>query len=107
LGKQAFEKPGGDHPANATMSVSGALRSSIQTNARSGWAVAIYDEKIAFTRTAGQITHVTAPDIDAERHYLFHDLEKTGALSEMFVVDDFQVRTGCNGGGDQWRIDGR
>jgi hypothetical protein len=69
---------------------------------------ATYDERVGFSRTTGQITHVTAPDVDVERDYLFHSLEQTGDLSETYVVDDFhKVREGRNGGGDPWRTDGR
>ncbi|MGA2032592.1 MAG: LssY C-terminal domain-containing protein [Thermoguttaceae bacterium] len=77
-----------------------------------GWPVwvgsAVYDERVGLSRTTGQVTHVTAPDVDAERNYLFQCLEKTGDLSETYAVDDFhKVRKGRNGGGDPWETDGR
>ena len=54
------------------------------------------------------MTHVTAADIDAERDYLFRDLEKAGVLSSTFTVDGFhKVLKGKNGGGDPWSTDGR
>lgn len=69
---------------------------------------AVYDRRVGFSRTTGQITHVTAPDIDAERDYLFTCLKKTSDLSETYFVDDFhKVRKGRNGGGDPWETDGR
>ncbi len=69
---------------------------------------AVYDERVGLSRTTGQVTHVTAPDIDAERDYLSHCLQKTGDLSETYFVDDFhKVRKGRNGGGDPWETDGR
>lgn len=69
---------------------------------------AVYDERVGLSRTTGQVTHVTAADIDVERDYLAHGLEKTGELSETYFVDDFhKVRTGKNGGGDPWETDGR
>jgi hypothetical protein len=69
---------------------------------------AIYDKKVGLSHTTGQITHHTAADIDAERDYLFHDLDKTQDLSETFVVDGFhKVREGRNGGGDLWHTDGK
>jgi len=47
-------------------------------------------------------------DVDAERNYLFHDLDQTEDLAETFVVDDFhKIREGKNGGGDPWHTDGR
>jgi hypothetical protein len=69
---------------------------------------AIFDERVGVNRMTGQITHFTAPDIDAERDYLFKCLEGTGDLSETYAVDDFhKVREGKNGGGDPWSTDGR
>jgi hypothetical protein len=69
---------------------------------------AIYDRKVGFSHTTGQITHHTAADVDMERDYLFRDLEQTGDLSEFFVVDDFhKIREGRNGGGDPWHTDGK
>lgn len=69
---------------------------------------AIFDERVGISRTTGQVTHVTAPDIDAERDTLFRDLEATGRLTQVDVLDDFhQVRSGKNGGGDPWHTDGK
>ncbi len=68
---------------------------------------AVFDERVGLSRTTGQITHVTAPDVDAERDYLFRCLEQTGDLSERYVVGGFHtVRSGKNGGGDPWTTDG-
>jgi hypothetical protein len=68
---------------------------------------AVFDERVGLSHTTGQITHVTAPDVDEERDYLFECLEKSGDLAERFVVADFQkVHEGKNGGGDPWRTDG-
>src|SRR4051794_24100708 len=39
---------------------------------------AVFDEHVGLSRTTGQITHVTAADVDAERDYLFRCLEQTG-----------------------------
>lgn len=69
---------------------------------------AVYDEHVGISRTTGQVTHVTAPDVDKERDYLFQCLEKSGDLAEKFVVDGFhKVLEGKNGGGDPWRTDGK
>lgn len=69
---------------------------------------AIYDERVGLSRRTGQVTHVTAPDIDTERDKLFHDLEQTGDLVKVIVIDDFhKVREGKNGGGDPWHTDGK
>jgi hypothetical protein len=69
---------------------------------------AVYDERVGLSRTTGEVTHFTAPDVDAERDYLFHDLEHTGSLPEQYTLEDFHKRReGRNGGGDPWRTDGR
>jgi hypothetical protein len=68
---------------------------------------AMFDKHVGFSRTTGQITHVTSANIDAERDYLFHDLELTKDLADFFVVDGFhKVLEGKNGGGDPWHTDG-
>lgn len=68
---------------------------------------AVYDERVGLSHTTGQITHVTAPDVDQERDYLFECLEKTGELTDHWVVDGFHTQLeGRNGGGDKWRTDG-
>jgi hypothetical protein len=69
---------------------------------------AVYDQRVGLSRTTGQVTHVTAADVDTERDFLFHDLEQTGDLAERYAVDDFhKKRQGRNGGGDPWRTDGK
>lgn len=68
---------------------------------------AAYDEHVGLSRTTGQVTHVTAPDVDTERDYLFECLDKTGELASTFIEPGFhQVLSGTNGGGDPWRTDG-
>jgi LssY C-terminus len=68
---------------------------------------AIFDEHVGLSRRTGQITHVTAPDIDAERDYLFQCLEVTGELAERYIEKGFHKQLeGKNGGGDPWRTDG-
>jgi hypothetical protein len=68
---------------------------------------AVYDERVGLSRRTGQVTHVTAANVDAERDYLFHDLEQTGELTETYVIEGFHAqREGHNGGGDPWRTDG-
>jgi hypothetical protein len=68
---------------------------------------AIFDKRVGLSRTTGQITHETAPDIDAERDKLFDDLKRTGDLAEFIVVPGFhQKREGRNGEGNPWHTDG-
>ena len=104
----AFEQPVGDNPRHRHH-VRFWRTDEFDEDGRPVWVgSAIYDKKVGLSRTTGQITHVTAPDIDAERDFLFHCLEQTGDLSETYVLDDFhKVRKGRNGGGDPWETDGR
>ena len=104
----AYEQPVGDNPRHRhhvrlwkTPLASG--------DGRPKWiGAAVYDEKVGLSRTTGQITHVTAPDIDAERDYLFNCLEATNLLSEQYDVDNYHKHlTGKNGGGDEWKTDGK
>jgi hypothetical protein len=76
-----------------------------------GWPVwvgaAVYDERVGFSHTTGQVTHHTGADIDAERDLLFRDLQRTGQLAEEYPVIGFhKTRRGRNGGGDPWHTDG-
>ena len=68
---------------------------------------AIYDTRVGFSDTTGQIAHHTAADIDAERDKLFRDLKQTGDLSEVYTIKGFhKILRGRNGGGDPWHTDG-
>jgi hypothetical protein len=68
---------------------------------------AIYDERVGFSHTTGQITHHTGGDIDAERDLLFRDLQGTGDLLDTYIVKGFHTTCrGRNGGGDPWYTDG-
>jgi hypothetical protein len=68
---------------------------------------AIFDKRVGLSRTTGQITHETAPDIDAERDKLFDDLKKTGDLAEFIIVPGFhKIPEGRNGEGNPWHTDG-
>jgi hypothetical protein len=103
----AFEQPVGDNPRKRHH-VRFWLSPLVDEDGRPVWVgSAVYDEHVGLSRTTGQITHVTAADVDTERDYLFHDLQRTGDLSEVFIVQGFhKVREGRNGGGDPWRTDG-
>lgn len=104
----AFEQPVGDNPRHRHH-VRFWQTDKVDADGRSVWVgSAVYDERVGLSRTTGQVTHVTAPDVDAERDYLFQCLEKTGDLAETYAIDDFhKVREGRNGGGDPWHTDGK
>ena len=68
---------------------------------------AAYDERVGLSHTTGQITHHISGDIDAERDYVIHSLEKAHELAEMYKVPGFHKDLeGRNGGGDAWHTDG-
>lgn len=104
----AFEQPVGDNPRHRHH-VRFWRTDKLDQDGQPVWiGSAIYDERVGLSRTTGQITHVTAPNIDAERDYLFHCLDQTGDLSETYILDNFhKVCKGRNGGGDPWETDGR
>ncbi len=103
----AFEQPVGDNPRHRHhVRFWHAQRAA--ADGRPVWVgSAVYDQRVGVSRTTGQITHVTAPDVDAERDYLFRCLEQTGDLAETYVVKNFHaILQGRNGGGDPWHTDG-
>ena len=68
---------------------------------------AVFDERVGLSRTTGQITHVTAADVDAERELPIPVPRADRRPHRAYVVDGFhKVREGKNGGGDPWRTDG-
>jgi hypothetical protein len=104
----AFEQPVGDNPRKRHH-VRFWKTQRVNGDGRPIWVgSAVYDERVGLSRTTGQITHVTAADVDAERDYLFQCLEATGDLAERYVVDGFHKQLqGRNGGGDPWHTDGK
>ena len=103
----AFEQPVGDNPRHRHH-VRFWRTDSVDPDGRPQWiGSAVYDERVGLSHTTGQITHVTAADVDAERDYLFECLEKTGDLAEHYVEAGFHKQLeGRNGGGDPWFTDG-
>jgi hypothetical protein len=104
----AFEHPVGNDPRKRHH-VRFWKTEKLYGDGRPIWVgAAIYDEHVGLSKTTGQITHVTAADIDAESNKLFHDLAATGELEESYFIDGFHtVLQGKNGGGDPWHTDGR
>jgi hypothetical protein len=103
----AFEQPVGDNPRHRHH-VRFWKTDKLDFDGRPIWVgSAVYDQHVGLSKTTGQITHVTAADVDAERDYLFQCLEKTGGLASHYVEEGFhKVREGKNGGGDPWHTDG-
>jgi hypothetical protein len=104
----AFEQPVGNSPRHRHH-VRFWETDKVDNDGRPVWVgSAVYDERVGLSRTTGQVTHVTAADVDAERDYLFQCLRETGELSEWYAIDDFHKQLeGRDGGGDPWHTDGR
>lgn len=103
----AFEQPVGDDPRERHH-VRFWKTDKLDTDGTPIWiGSAVFDKKVGFSRTTGQITHVTAPDVDAERDFLFKCLQQTGHLAEQYTIKNFHaIHEGKNGGGDPWKTDG-
>jgi len=103
----AFEQSRGDNPRHRHH-VRFWQTNDLSDDGRPKWiGSAVYDVRVGLSRTTGQITHVTAPDVDTERDYLFSCLESTGQLESKFIEPGFHHQlSGRNGGGDPWRTDG-
>jgi hypothetical protein len=103
----AFEHPVGDNPRHRHH-VRLWKTDDTAANGRAKWiGSAVYDKRVGLSHTTGEITHVTAPDIDAERDYMFDCLKATNRLTDHFEIPDFHHQLeGRNGGGDPWRTDG-
>jgi hypothetical protein len=90
----AFEQPVGDSPRHRHHVRLWRLDQTSEDGPAQWIGSAVYDEHVGLSRTTGQITHITAPDVDAERAYLFSCLEKTDLLSRHFVVPGFHQQLG-------------
>jgi hypothetical protein len=72
------------------------------------WLGAVtFDQSVGLSHLTGKVTHHIAPDVDAERDTLFHDLARAGQLIKLFQVTgvgpSFSAR---NGNGDRYYTDG-
>ncbi len=104
----AFERPVGRDPRQRHH-VRFWRTLKVDPDGRPVWVgSAVFDKGVGVSHRTGQVTHHTAPDVDAERDTLFRDLEGTGGLAEVYAEDGFHlICKGRNGGGDPWYTDGR
>ena len=104
----AFEQPVGDDPRQRHH-VRFWKSAKVDDQGRPLWAGSVtYDKRVGLSYTTGQVTHHISGDVDAERDRLFDELKKTGDLADVQIIADFhQVKSGKNGGGDEWHTDGR
>jgi hypothetical protein len=68
---------------------------------------ATFDHSVGVSHYTGQVTHHIAPDIDAERDLLAHDLAAAGVVEESYWVTGVGPTVFArNGGGDPYFTDG-
>lgn len=68
---------------------------------------ASFDRGVGVSHYTGAITHHIAPDVDADRDLLIHDVKTAGMLSEIYQVTGVGLTLfGRNGGGDPYFTDG-
>ncbi len=68
---------------------------------------AVFDDGLGVSHYTGQVTHHTAPDIDAERDFLMSDLERAKKVEEIYSVSGVgPTLFSRNGGGDPYFTDG-
>lgn len=66
-----------------------------------------FDRGVGLSRDTGQVTHHIAPDIDAERDLLMHDLRDAGMVQNVFQISGTgPTLFGRNGEGDPYYTDG-
>ena len=103
----AFEQPVGNNPRHRHHVRFWRLDEPTKEGRPLWIGSAVYDAHVGLSRTTGQITHVTAPDVDEERDYLLQCLEKSGDLASQEVIKGYHKKLeGKNGGGDPWKTDG-
>jgi len=78
------------------------------TDGRPVWlGSATFDRGVGLSHDTGQVTHHTAPDIDAERDLLMHDLREAGMVQNFFQISGTgPTLFGRNGEGDPYHTDG-
>jgi hypothetical protein len=103
----AFEQAVGDNPRHRHH-VRFWESGKPDADGRPVWVgAAVFDKRVGLSRTTGQFTHETAPDVDTERDKLFDDLKQTNDLAEVIIVRGFhKVLEGRNGEGNTWYTDG-
>jgi hypothetical protein len=68
---------------------------------------AVFDDGLGVSHYTGQITHHTAPDVDAERDLLMQDLAATKEVARFYWTSGAgPILFGRNGGGDRFYTDG-
>jgi len=78
------------------------------TDGRPVWLGSItFERGVGLSHDTGQVTHHIAPDIDAERDLLMHDLREAGMVEAFFQISGVgPTLFGRNGEGDPYYTDG-
>jgi len=78
------------------------------TDGRPVWLGSItFDRGVGLSHDTGQVTHHIAPDIDAERDLLMHDLSEAGMVQNLFQISGIgPTLFRRNGEGDRYYTDG-
>lgn len=102
----AFERPVGDSPRkrhHVRFWKSGKTQDD-----RPIWVgAATFDERVGLSHTTGEVTHHIGPDVDAERDLIVRELDAAYRVQTTYVISGFHsMRSGYNGGGDEWHTDG-
>ncbi|MER9315810.1 LssY C-terminal domain-containing protein [Mesorhizobium sp. M0659] len=104
----AFEKPVGGS-ADRRHHVRFWRSDATGDDGRTLWmGSASFDRGVGLSHDTGAITHHIAPDIDAERDLVIHDLSAAGMVTSASDIPGIgATRTGRNGGGDPYFTDGK
>jgi hypothetical protein len=103
----AFEKPDGKS-ADRRHHVRFWLVLDKGSDGRSVWLGSVtFDRGVGLSHDTGQVTHHIAPDIDAERDLLMHDLREAGMVQNFFQISGIgPTLFARNGEGDPYYTDG-
>jgi LssY C-terminus len=103
----AFEKPDG-RSADKRHHVRLWLVLEKGTDDRPVWLGSVtFDRGVGLSHDTGEVTHHIAPDIDAERDLLMHDLREAGMVQTLFQISGTgPTLLGRNGEGDPYYTDG-
>lgn len=103
----AFEKPAG-RSADRRHHVRFWQVLSHGEDGRPVWLGSVtFDRGVGLSHDTGQVTHHIAPDIDAERDLLMHDLREAGMARNFFQISGTgPTLFGRNGEGDPYYTDG-
>lgn len=104
----AFEKPVGDSADRRHHVRFWRTPRKAQGGGELWLGSASFDRGVGLSHDTGQITHHIAPDVDAERDGLMHDLKAARQVASTYPIDGIGATTdGRNSGGDPYFTDGK